>query len=46
MKPIAIVYTSNTGHTAEYANIFAQKTGLPAYELSEAGKYIKKGTPI
>ena len=33
MKPTAIVYTSNTGFTAQYAAILAQKTGLPAFSL-------------
>lgn len=42
----AIVYTSNTGHTAEYAQILGQQTGLPVYELSCAVKTLPKGTPI
>ncbi len=39
----AIVYTSNTGHTAQYARMLGQKTGLPVYELGEASKKIDKG---
>ena len=35
MKPKAIIYTSNTGYTAEYAKILGEKTGLPVYSLSE-----------
>ena len=31
MKPTAIVYTSNTGFTAEYAALLGQATGLPVY---------------
>ena len=31
MKPTAIVYTSNTGYTAEYARLLGQGTGLPVY---------------
>ena len=42
----AIVYTSNTGHTAAYAEILGQQTGLPVYELSQAVKALPKGTPI
>lgn len=36
MKPKAIVYTSNTGYTAEYAKMLGEKTGLPVYTLKEA----------
>lgn len=32
----AIVYTSNTGYTAEYARLLGEKTGLPVYSLNEA----------
>lgn len=32
----AILYTSNTGFTEEYAKLLQEKTGLPAYRLSEA----------
>ena len=42
----AIVYTSNTGHTAEYAKILGEKTGLPVYALSEAAKQLSNGTEI
>ncbi len=34
----AIVFTSNTGHTAKYAKILGEKTGLPVYSLKEAQK--------
>lgn len=34
----AIVYTSETGHTAHYAQLLAQKTGLPAMTLAQARK--------
>ena len=46
MKMKAIVYTSNTGHTAEYAKILGEKTGLPVYALSEAAKQLSNGTEI
>ena len=42
----AIIYTSNTGHTAEYAKMLGDKTGLPVYALSEAAKLLSKGTEI
>ena len=42
----AIVYTSNAGHTAEYAKILGQKTGLPVCELNEAAKSLEKGTTV
>lgn len=42
----AIVYTSGTGHTAEYAKILGEKTGLPVYAFSEASKHVSNGTEI
>lgn len=42
----AIVYTSNTGHTAEYAKILGEKTGLPVYQLKDAAKNLNKGTSV
>lgn len=42
----AIVYTSKTGHTAQYAKILGEKTGLPVYCLKEAGKQLEKNTSI
>ncbi|HNX14249.1 MAG TPA: hypothetical protein PK854_06540 [Oscillospiraceae bacterium] len=32
----AIIFTSNTGYTRKYAQIMSQKTGFPAYELSQS----------
>lgn len=32
----AILYTSNTGSTAQYAKLLADKTGLPVYSAEEA----------
>lgn len=32
----AIIYTTNTGSTGQYAKLLAQETGLPAYSLVEA----------
>ena len=34
----AIIYTTNTGSTEQYAKLLAQKTGLPTYSLAEAKK--------
>ncbi len=42
----AIVFTSNTGHTAEYAKMLGEKTGLPVYSLKEAQKSLVSNTPI
>jgi len=42
----ALVYTSNTGFTEEYARLLSKKTGLPCYELSEAVKERKRGDEI
>ncbi len=44
MKPTAIVYTSNTGHTARYAAMLAEATGLPAFRLEESA--LPKGAPV
>ncbi len=41
-----IVYTSNTGHTAEYSKMLGAKIGLPVYSLNEATKKLQKGTEI
>jgi hypothetical protein len=42
----AIVYESNSGYTRKYAELLANKAGLPAYEKREAGKHLKKGDEI
>ena len=41
-----IVYTSNTGHTAEYSKMLGAKIGLLVYSLNEAAKKLQKGTEI
>lgn len=46
MKPDAIVYTSNTGFTAEYAVMLANKTGLPVYDMAEAKKKLTVGSKM
>ncbi|MGN1093533.1 MAG: hypothetical protein ACI4SC_00955 [Candidatus Neoclostridium sp.] len=42
----AIVYTSKSGHTAEYAEIIGKKTGLPVFSLSEKAKLPPSDTEI
>ena len=42
----AIVYTSNAGHTKRYAEMLADKTGLPVFELKAAGSKLEKGAQI
>jgi len=44
MKPAAIVYSSNTGHTRRYAELLGEKTGLPVYDIHD--KAPAKGTPV
>ena len=46
MRTSAIVYTSNTGYTAKYAHLLAEKTELPVYTLEEAKKSLPAGTDI
>lgn len=46
MKPKAIVYTSNTGFTKEYAFLLHQKIQLPVYSLNEAKTQLSKNDEI
>lgn len=46
MKIEAIVYSSMTGFTAEYAGMLSRKTGLPAYTLSQAGEKLTAQQPV
>lgn len=41
-----IVYTSNAGHTMEYANLLALELGGEAYSLKEAKKKLKKKSEV
>ena len=45
MKPKVILYTSNTGFTAQYAALLSEQTDLPCFSLKAAG-HIQPGTPI
>ena len=42
----SIVYTSNTGFTAEYARLLGDKTGLPVYSLAEAEQKLAAGNCV
>ena len=46
MKPTAIVYTSNTGHTRQYALLLGEQIGLPFYSLDEANAQLSGGSPV
>ena len=46
MKPRAIVYTSNTGHTAAYAKLLGDRIGLTVLTLDEALANLNKGSGI
>ena len=46
MKPTAIVYTSNTGHTRQYALLLGKQVGLPVYSLEEANSHLSGGSPV
>ena len=46
MNANAIVYTSNTGYTAQYARLLGEKTGPPVYSLAEAGAKLPAGNCV
>ena len=47
MSPtLTIVYTSETGHTARYARLLAEKTGLPVLDMEQAKKDLIAGAPV
>ena len=46
MNANAIVYTSNTGYTAQYARLLGKRTGLPVYSLAEAGAKLPAGNCV
>lgn len=46
MKISAIVYTSNTGYTRQYALLLGEKVGLPVYSLEEAYSQLPGGSPV
>ncbi|MGN0320501.1 MAG: flavodoxin domain-containing protein [Lachnospira sp.] len=46
MKPNAIIYTSNTGHTRQYSLLLGEQIGLPVYSLDEANSQVSSGSPV
>ena len=46
MKPIAIVYTSHTGHTAEYAHRLGKQLRLPVFSLEQALSGLSTGSAV
>ena len=42
----AIIYTTNTGSTAQYAKMLAKQTGLPAFSMEEAKSKVEAGSEI
>lgn len=46
MKPSAILYTSNTGHTRQYALLLGDNLGLPVFSLAEANEQLPKDSPV
>ncbi len=42
----AIIYTTNTGSTAQYAKMLAEKTGLQAFSIEEAKSKAEAGSEI
>ena len=46
MKTSAIVYTSNTGHTRQYALLLGKEIGIPVYSYDEAISKLQAGSRI
>ncbi|MGM9523198.1 MAG: hypothetical protein ACI3VU_02110 [Faecousia sp.] len=46
MKLTAIVYTSNTGHTCQYALLLGEKLDLPVYSLDDADAQLSGGSSV
>lgn len=42
----AIVYTSNTGHTKEYALLLGKEISIPVFDLKEAKKQLPRNSEI
>ncbi len=42
----AIIYTTNTGSTAQYAKTLAEKTGLPSFSMEEAKSKVEARSEI
>lgn len=46
MKISAIIYTSNTGHTRQYALLLGEEIGLPVYSYDEAISLLPSGSQV
>ena len=46
MKPSAIIYTSKTGHTRQYALMLGKEIGLPVYSYDEAITRLPGGSQV
>ena len=46
MKPTAIIYTSQAGHTRQYALLLEKQTGLPVYAPEEVKAWLPEGSPV
>lgn len=46
MKPSAIIYTSNTGHTRQYALLLGKEVGIPVYSYDEAVSGLPGGSKV
>ena len=46
MKPIAVVYVSETGHTEAYARMLGEKTGMSVYTLQQAETALAANAPV
>ena len=42
----AIIYTTNTGSTSQYAKMLAEQTGLPVFSMEEAKSEVEAGSEI
>ncbi len=42
----AIIYTTNTGSTEQYAKLLSNETGLPVYSFAEAKKCVPAGAEV
>ena len=42
----AIIFTSNTGHTQEYAQMLGKELGLPCYDLKQAKSKLSSGVDV
>lgn len=46
MKPSAVIYTSKTGHTRQYAHLLGEEIGLPVYSYKEAVSQLPGGSSV